>query len=202
MSKAPIDFWFDFSSPYAYIAANQIDDLADDHGRTVRWRPFLLGPVMKQTGNVPLLDQPLKGNYLREDLPRFARLYGLDYKLPSKFPIAALAPARGFYWLEDTQGPDKAKDFALACLDAFYAEDRDISDAAVCAEIAASIGVDSAAFLESIQTDAVKEMVKSAVAAAIEAGVCGAPFFIVDGQKFWGADRLWMVEEWLESGGW
>ncbi len=197
----PIDFWFDFSSPYAYIAANQIDDLADDHGRTVRWRPFLLGPVMKESGNVPLLGQPLKGDYLREDVPRFARLYGLDYKLPSKFPIAALAPARGFYWVADTDA-DKAKDFALACFDAFYTEDRDITDPDVVAALADGVGVDGAALKEAIATDTVKERVKAAVAEAIKAGVCGSPFFVVDGQRFWGADRLWMVEEWLESGGW
>lgn len=195
----PIDFWFDFSSPYAYIAANQIDDIADDHGRSVRWCPFLLGPVMKQSGNVPLLDQPLKGDYLRQDVPRFARLYGLDYRLPSKFPIAALAPCRGFYWIADAQ---KAKDFALACFDAFYTEDRDITDPEVVADIAASVGVDGAALKAAIATDEIKERVKAAVAEAIEAGVCGSPFFVVDDQKFWGADRLWMVEEWLESGGW
>jgi len=195
----PIDFWFDFSSPYAYIAANQIDDIAEDHGRAVRWRPFLLGPVMKQSGNVPLFDQPLKGDYLRHDLPRFCRLYGLDYALPSKFPIAALAPSRAFYWIADAQ---KAKDFALACFDAFYTEDRDITDPDVCAALADDVGVDGAALKEAIQTDAVKERVKQAVAEAIAAGVCGSPFFIVDDQKFWGADRLWMLEEWLESGGW
>lgn len=199
--KTPIDFWFDFSSPYSFIAATQIDEIADDHGRTVRWRPFLLGPVMKQSGNTPLLDQPLKGDYLRQDVPRFARLYGLDFTLPAKFPIAALAPSRGFYWLAETDA-EKAKNFAMACLDAYYTDGDDITDPAVCAELADSVGADGQGLAEAIQTDAVKDKVKAAVAEAIEAGVCGAPFFIVDGQKFWGADRLWMLEEWLETGGW
>ena len=71
--SAPLDFWFDFASPYGYLASTQIDDIAARHGRTVRWRPILLGAVFKVSGMKPVMDQPLRGEYLTHDAPRFAR---------------------------------------------------------------------------------------------------------------------------------
>jgi 2-hydroxychromene-2-carboxylate isomerase len=201
MAKPPIDFWFEFSSPYSYVAATQIDDLADDHGRAVRWRPIMLGPIFKETGNRPLRGQPLKGDYMHHDVPRFARLFGIDFAWPDPFPVTALAPARAFYWLEQA-APAKAAPFAAACLDAYFADGHDISQPEVCAEVAGRLGIDGAALTAAITTPEVKDRLKAAVAEALAAGVCGAPYIVVDGEAFWGADRLWMVEEWLESGGW
>jgi len=199
--KDPIEFWFDFSSPYSYIAATQIDELAADYGRTVRWRPFLLGPVFKQTGNVPLLDQPLKGDYLRHDVPRFARLYGISYRLPDPFPIAALAPARAFYWIEKDD-PARAKRFAEAAFERYYVDGKDISQPDETADVAARLDVNPGDLLDAIQSPEIKDTLKAACTEAVERGICGAPFFFVDGEPFWGADRLWMVEEWLDTGGW
>ncbi len=199
--KDPVEFWFDFSSPYAYIASTLIDDIADEYGRTVTWRPFLLGVVFKETGNASLISQPLKGAYSRHDLERTARFFEVPFKLPDPFPVATQATARAFYWL-DRQDPDLAKDFAASCLHSFFAEGHDISKPEVIADVAKALGADSEALLEAIQTPDVKALLKDATDAAIAKGVCGAPFFFVDGEPFWGADRLWMVEEWLESGGW
>src|SRR3546814_10341238 len=87
----PIDFYFDFSSPYGYLASEQIEALAARHGRTVAWRPILLGVVFQQTGGQPLLDIPLKGGYARHDLARSARLLGLPFQLPASFPFPSVA---------------------------------------------------------------------------------------------------------------
>lgn len=199
-SKAPIEFWFDFSSPYAYIASSQIDDIAEEYGRRVQWRPFLLGVIFKMTGNKPLSDQPLKGAYLRHDVDRFSRLYGIPFTFPDPFPIAAQAPSRAFYWLAQ-QDAELAHRFALEVFDAYYAQGRNISEAEVVADIAAEQGADRAALLAALADPAVKGLLKAACDEAIEKKVCGAPFFFVDGEPFWGSDRLWMVEEWLETGG-
>ena len=97
----PIDFYFDYSSPYGYIAALKIDDLAARYGRSVIWKPILLGAVFKVTGGKPLPTLPLKGDYSKIDIARSARFHNLPYKFPSKFPIAGQAPSRAFYWVND-----------------------------------------------------------------------------------------------------
>ena len=76
MSGSPLQFFFDFSSPYGYLAAQKIDALAAQHGRTVDWRPMLLGVVFKQTGGAPLTEVPVKGPYSKHDFARSARFHG------------------------------------------------------------------------------------------------------------------------------
>jgi 2-hydroxychromene-2-carboxylate isomerase len=98
-----IDFYFDFSSPYGYFAAEKIDEIAARHARSVVWRPILLGAVFKITGQQPLPSIPLKSDYAKRDLERCARLFGLPFRIPSTFPIAGTAPSRAFYWLADPE---------------------------------------------------------------------------------------------------
>ena len=195
---APIDFYFDFSSPYGYFAANRIDELAAKHGRTVTWRPTLLGAAFKITGGQPLPTIPLKGSYAAHDLARCARLYKLPFKLPTKFPVSTVAPARAFYWIGD-RDRELAKKVGLALYHAYFAEDRDISNPEVTGNVAAKLGVDKAELTQALSDPAVKERLKTEVDAAIERGVFGSPYFVVDGEPFWGADRLEQVDKWLQA---
>lgn len=197
----PIDFYFDFSSPYGYFAANVIDDLAARHGRVVVWRPILLGAVFKITGGQPLPTIPLKGSYAAHDLTRSARLFKVPFKMPSRFPISGTAPSRAFYWIGD-RDPALARRIALSLYHAYFAEDRDISNPEVTGNVAAKAGVDKAELLQALNEPAVKERLKNEVDAAIEHGVFGSPYVVVDGEPFWGSDRLDQVERWLQSGGW
>jgi len=197
----PIDFYFDFSSPYGYFASTKIDELAAKYGRTVTWRPILLGAVFKLTGQQPLPTIPLKGSYAAHDLARSARLFKVPFKLPTKFPISGTAPSRAFYWLGDKDAA-LARNLALALYHAYFAEDRDISNPEVTGNVAAKLGVDKAGLLEALNDPAVKERLKSEVDAAIERGVFGSPYIVVDGEPFWGSDRLDQVEKWLQTGGW
>ena len=197
----PIDFYFDFSSPYGYFAGTKIDDLAAKHGRDVTWRPILLGAVFKITGGQPLPTIPLKGSYSAHDLQRSARLFKMSFKMPTKFPIGSTAPARAFYWLND-RDPAAARKLALALFHAYFAEDRDISNPEVTGNVAAKLGVDKVELAQALNEPAVKERLRSEVAAAIERGVFGSPYFIIDGEPFWGSDRLEQVDRWLETGGW
>lgn len=197
----PIDFYFDFSSPYGYFASSRIDALAAKHGRSVIWRPILLGVVFKITGQQPLPTIPLKGIYAQHDLVRSARLLGVPYKPPSKFPVSGTAPSRAFYWVSD-RDPALAKKLAQALYYAYFAEDRDISNPEVTANVAAKHGIDRDQLLQALNDPAVKERLKTEVDAAIERGVFGSPFIVIDKEPFWGSDRLDQVEKWLTTGGW
>ena len=197
----PIDFYFDFSSPYGYFAAARIDALAAKHGRSVTWRPLLLGAVFKVNGQQPLPNIPLKGSYAKHDMLRSARWFELPFKIPAKFPINTIAPCRAFYWVH-VQDAALAKQFALALYHAYFAEDRDISNPDVTAHVAAKLGIDKNALATALNDTALKERTRNEVDAAIERGVFGSPYIVIDGEPFWGADRLDQVERWLEKGRW
>ncbi len=196
-----IDFYFDFSSPYGFFASTKIDELAAKHGRAVVWRPILLGAVFKITGQQPLPTIPMKGSYAKHDLARMARLFGVPFRLPTKFPIGATAPSRAFYWVHD-RDPALARKTAQALYHAYFAEDRDISNPEVTANVCAKLGVDRGALAQALNDPAVKERLKSEVDGAIERGVFGSPYIVIDGEPFWGADRLDQVDKWLATGGW
>jgi 2-hydroxychromene-2-carboxylate isomerase len=197
----PIDFYFDFSSPYGYFAASKIEDIAARHARTVTWRPILLGAVFKVTGQQPLPTIPLKGDYAKHDLERTAKLLNLPFKLPTKFPISTTSPARAFYHLNN-RDPALAKRLALALFVAYFADDVDISSPENTAEIAAHAGVDRNEMVEALNDPAVKDRLRHEVDAAVALGVFGSPYIVVDGEPFWGSDRLDQVEKWLSTGGW
>jgi 2-hydroxychromene-2-carboxylate isomerase len=197
----PIDFYFDFSSPYGYFAASKIEDIAAHHGRTVNWRPILLGAVFKVTGQQPLPTIPLKGDYSKRDLQRTAKLLNLPFKLPTKFPISTQSPARAFYYLNNLD-PALAKRLALALYVAYFADDVDISSPENTADIAAHAGVDKTEMTAALNDPAVKDRLRHEVDAAVALGVFGSPYIVVDGEPFWGSDRLDQVEKWLSTGGW
>lgn len=185
----PIDFHFDFSSPYGFIAAMQMDEVAARSGRAVKWRPFLLGAVYQQFRQSPL-EHPLKRRYVIEiDVPRMAHRQGLAIKVPSGFPEHSLPATRTFYWIEG-QAPDMAPAFAKAAYRRYWLDGRSTADADVPLDVAAGLGFDRAAVAAGIQHPAIKERVKAENDQAIAAGVFGSPFIVVDGELFWGSDRL------------
>lgn len=199
---APLEFYFDFSSPYGYIAAMRIDQLAAKHGRAVEWKPMLLGAVFKVAGSQPLTEYPLKGDYSKKDFARSAREHKIPFNMPSKFPLPTQAAARGVYWLQQN-APDKAVPFIKAVYAAFFVEDRDISSPDLVADIAAGLGIDRSAFVQGIESAEIKARLRDMTEEAIhKRGVFGSPFTFVDGEGFWGADRLDMIDRWLARGGW
>ena len=201
MAKAPIDFYFDFASPYGYIASTRIDEIAERHGRTVAWRPILLGAVFKTTGMGPLPSVPLKGDYSIRDFARSARLYGVPFKMPAVFPFSSVNPSRVVYWLQ-ARDTDLARRFAQATYRAVFPGQQDISKPDTLADIAAPLGVKREDLLAALNDQAVKDRLKTEVDQAIAKGVFGSPFIVVDGEPFWGADRLDQVDRWLQTGGW
>ena len=196
-----IDFYFDFSSPYGYLAAEMIEALGQRVNRAVNWHPILLGVVFKSTGGQPLTMAPMKGPYSENDFRRSAAFYGLPYKAPSVFPIAGQNPSRAVLWMQEKH-PARAKKFTLELYRAFFRGDRDISKLDVVGDIAAGLGYDADEVIAATQSDDIKGKLKANVEDAIAKGVFGSPFFIVDGESFWGADRLPMLEAWITKGAW
>lgn len=186
----PIEFYFDFASPYGFLAAMQIDLLP----RPVTWRPFLLGAVYKTFGQSPL-DHPLKRNYvISVDAPRVARRIGLELKVPSGFPEHALPPSRVFYWI-DQQDPAKAVAFAKIAYRKYWLEGCATSDSEIVADAAASIGFERGAVLAGMQSPDIKDRLARENQEAIRKGVFGSPFFLSDGEPFWGSDRIALVAQ-------
>ncbi|MFZ1444519.1 MAG: 2-hydroxychromene-2-carboxylate isomerase [Candidatus Dechloromonas phosphoritropha] len=197
----PIDFWFDFSSPYGYLLSERIDEVAARFGRKVRWHPVLLGIVFKATGSAPLtLQNPAKAAYSLLDFARSARFMGIPYRHPTRFPLATQTAARAYYWLHG-QDCALARRFAHAVYRALFVDDRDVSAADTILEIAANLGVDRSSLETALQGQEIKDRLKDEVGKALAIGVFGSPHVIVDGEPFFGADRLPQIEKWLESGG-
>jgi 2-hydroxychromene-2-carboxylate isomerase len=201
MAGGPIEFYFDFSSPYGYLGAQRIETVAAEFGRSVLWRPVLLGVIFKVTGQTPLVSQTMRGPYSARDMARSARKLGVKFALPEAFPFSSVYPCRIFYWL-DGRAPEEAKAYARAVYAAAFVHNKPPAEPEAAVEVAVSLGHDRAAVLSGMQDPAIKERLRKEVQQAMDKGVFGSPFFIVDGEPFWGNDRLGEVREWLQTGGW
>jgi 2-hydroxychromene-2-carboxylate isomerase len=197
----PLIFYFDFSSPYGFLAAREIDELAARHGREVVWKPMLLGAVFKQNGMQPLLNIPMKGEYSKRDMLREARRLGISFTLPPGFPFASISAARAFYWLWD-RDPAAARAFGRALFERAFVAGEDISKPEGVLAVAEAQGLDAEEVQAAMQDPAVKDRLRQEVDGALAAGAFGSPYVLVDGEPFWGYDRFPRIEEWLERGGW
>lgn len=184
-----IEFWFDFASTYSYLSAMRIEALARQAGITVVWRPFLLGPAFLALGwnDSPFNIYPPKGRYMWRDLERLCDKYGLAFKRPSKFPRKGLRAARVV--CANDEAPWMPA-FVRAVFSANFAEDRDIGERAVIADILVFQGLPADDLITTAEMPENKERLRRRSEQAIELGLFGAPSFIVAGELFWGNDRL------------
>ncbi len=195
-----IEFFFDFSSPYAYLAAMRIEDLARRHGRELAWRPILLGVVFKAVGSAPLTEYGVKGPYSVRDFARSARFVGLPYRMPEAFPIATHNAARLVLAVQE-QSPQRVGELVRAVFSAYFVDDRHINDPAVLGAICQTLGLDHEGLLNTIEAPAIKNALRANCDEALRRGVFGAPFMFVGDEPFWGHDRLPQLEHWLRTGG-
>ena len=202
-SQAPIDFYFDFISGYGYFGSLRIEALAERHGRGVNWHCMLLGvSVMKVMGLKPLLETPLKGEYVLRDFARYMRRHGLVLARNLSDPMMDPRPAaRAFCWVKRNHGGLEGA-FARAVFDRYWRLGRDLSVTDELVALADPLGLDEEALKLGLESEESRTDLRDSVAAALERGVFGSPFIVVDGEQFWGSDRLEMVDEWLARGGW
>ena len=184
-----MQFWFEFASTYSYPAAMRIGARAADAGVAVEWRPFLLGPIFRAQGwnDSPFNVYPVKGRYMWRDLERICRKEGVPLRHPSRFPRPSLIAARvACIGASEPWGPE----FVRATYRANFAEDRDIGAPDIVGAILGDLGADASAILARAETTEVKNALRANTDHATTLGVFGAPSFVVDGELFWGNDRL------------
>ena len=187
-------FFHDFSSPFSYLASTQIERIASKHGAALEWTPILLGALFREIGtpDVPLFAMnPSKQAWMGQDMLAWAQWWGVPLQFPSHFPLRTVTALR-LALLEPSITP--------AIYAAAWAEDRNIGEPQVLAEILQDEGLDAPALLEKTSDPATKARLRANTERAGQAGVCGVPTFLVnDSLLFWGQDRLAMVERALDG---
>jgi len=192
-----LEFFFDYASPYSYLASEQLEAVVKRTGAEVRWRPFLLGAVFKATGNVPPISTPSKGLYLAKDLDDWARSLGLPaFRMPDDFPINSLKANRlGLVAAE--QG--SIVPFSHAAFRAAFVHGKDLNEPAVLAELARAAELDPDKALARLDNQEIKDALRRNTDEAVSRGAFGAPTFFVGERMFFGNDRLMFVERALSE---
>lgn len=198
-----VQFFFDFISPFGYFGSLRIDALAARYGRQVEWRPMLLGvSVLKVMGLKPLMETPLKSDYLRAQFARYARRHGLHPKRRPDDPMMdPRTCARAFYWTLAHQ-PELAKPLARTLYHAYWAEGLDLSAAESVTALRLPEGLSPDSLREGIASEQAGRALRAAVEESLRLGVFGSPTVRVDGELFWGVESFETLEDWLASGGW
>ncbi|NGY05330.1 2-hydroxychromene-2-carboxylate isomerase [Solimonas terrae] len=184
-----MEFWFEFASTYSYPAAMRVEAAARAVGVTVQWKAFLLGPIFKAQGyeSSPFVAFPVKGRYMWRDIERLSAKYGLDWRQPTRFPRTSVTAARIACSYGDAAWLPA---FVRAIYHANFAQDRDIGDDAVVRDCLIALGLDADAVLAHVTSAAEKPRLREQGEQAAQRGLFGAPSFVVDGELFWGNDRL------------
>ncbi len=190
----PIEFYFDFASPYTYMAATQVDALGQRIGRDVVWRPFLLGGVFKATANVAPASVPAKGRWMFGDLHKWAEVYGVPFTFPASFPPNSLRVQRIAAAVEMDGDQERLRNFAARLFEQFWGKGHDITTEDGFRAALEGTDFDADALWARADDQTVKDHLRATTDAAVERGAFGAPTFFVGDQMFWGNDRLDMIE--------
>ena len=194
MPAKTIEFLFDFGSPTTYLAHTQLPQLAADTGAHIQYVPMLLGGVFKATGNQSPVMVPAKGRWMGEDLPRFARRYGVPYQFNPHFPINTLTLMRGAVGLQ-MRDPQRFMPYVNAVFRAMWVEPVNLGDPTVLASTLGAAGFEADSFMALVGDAEVKAKLIANTEAAVARGVFGAPTCFVGREMFFGQDRLDFVRE-------
>lgn len=186
-----LDFYFDLSSPYSYLAATQLPALAARTGARIHYKPIVLFGVFKATGNDMPARVPAKAQYMLKDLERWARHYGVPFRMTSHFPANTIKAMR---LVVVAEAAGAAEALTHAAFRALWVDDRDLNDAAVLAELGNVAGLAGDQALARIEEPSVKDKLRAYTDEAIARGVFGAPALVVGEELFWGNDRMHFVE--------
>ncbi len=193
---ATLEFFYDFVSPYSYLASTRVEAEVTRVGGKLRFRPFLLGGVFNATGNKAPIENPAKGRHLATDLGRWAKRLGVPFAWPAQFPLLTVLPLRAAFAAEKA---GVLVPYTHAVFRAYWAEGRDISSPAVVQEVATKAGLDGAALVA--EAPGFKDALKAQTQEAVDRGSFGAPTFFVGEEMFIGNDRLDFAIEALADAG-
>lgn len=191
MSKK-VEFFFDVGSPASYLAWTQMPELAKRHGAELVYRPMLLGGVFLAIGNRAPGTIEAKGNYMRNDLGRYAKRYAVPFRHNPHFPMNTLQLMRGATAL---LGTERFDDYLAAVFKAMWVDELNMADPALMASVLQQAGLDAEELAERISDPQVKAELKSTTEEAVARGVFGAPTFFVGDEMHFGQDRMEWVEE-------
>lgn len=193
MSGREIEFFFDVGSSYSYLAATQMPLVAQRTDTPVRWRPFLLGAVFKATGNDLPIRIPAKAKWMLGDMHAWSKHYGIQFTMPSRFPLVTLRAQRLLAAVERTH-PSAVPTVARALFDAFWTRDEDpTSDPVITAALTAA-DLDAAPLIAAIEAQETKDHLRATTDEAVRRGAFGAPAMFVGDTLFWGNDRIPLLE--------
>jgi 2-hydroxychromene-2-carboxylate isomerase len=188
------EFWFDFGSPAAYLAFTQIPQIEAETGAKAIYRPMLLGGVFQATGNQSPAAIPAKGKYIFDDFNRFAKRYDVPFSNNPHFPINTLLLMRGAAGLQQQQS-ERFLAYCTAMFQAIWVNALNMNDPATVGGALLKAGFDPQKLMALANDQATKDALKASTTEAVSRGVFGAPTFFVDGQMYWGQDRLDFVKE-------
>ena len=187
-----VEYFFDYVSPFAYLADTQLPALAQRTGAEIVHRPFFLGGVMQATKNSPPITVPSKGRYMFVEIQRWAKRYGVPANPNPHFPVNTLTAMRVAV---AALGEPRFGDLHRALFRAVWVDGKNLADEAVLEATVAAAGLDAAALLARAKEQAAKDALRRNTEEAVERGAFGAPTFFVGDEMFWGNDRLDFVEE-------
>ena len=187
-----VEFFFDYGSPFSYLADTQLAALEQRTGATVVYRPMLLGAVLKETGNASPITVPAKGRYMGVELHRWAGRYGVPFAANKFFPINTMRLMRGAV---AAQHAECFAEYHRAIYPAFWVDSANLGEPGVIRAVLDKAGLNADFILARIEKPDVKEQLRLNTEEAVRRGVFGAPTFFVGGEMFWGNDRLTFVEE-------
>jgi 2-hydroxychromene-2-carboxylate isomerase len=197
MSKT-VEFFFDLGSPATYLAYTQLPKICEQTDSQLIYRPMLLGGVFKATGNASPITVPAKGRYMFQDLDRYAKRYGVPLKFNPHFPINTLMLMRAVTGMQ-LRHPEHFQAFINCMFHALWVEGRSLDDPATVAAVLTQNGFDPNEVLALTADEDVKAALKENTEEAVQRGVFGAPSMFVEGQLFFGQDRLDFVLEALRA---
>jgi 2-hydroxychromene-2-carboxylate isomerase len=196
--RAQLDFYFDFSSPYGYLASERVEALAQKHDLDLQWHAIALGFIFPLTGQQPVVNVPLMRDYFLHDVQRCARDNALAYHHPDVFPVGTVAACRTFYWLKQHH-PALLIPFTHAVYRAYFTQGEPIASADDVASVAVRAGLQPDGLTQASQDPAVKAATKNAIDDAVARGVFGSPYFLIGDEPFWGNDRIEQIDRYLSE---
>ncbi|MEQ9617780.1 MAG: 2-hydroxychromene-2-carboxylate isomerase [Deltaproteobacteria bacterium] len=191
-----VEFYYDFSSPYSYIASRRIEKICEDNGAKLEWKPFLLGGLFNEIGIKPAAEVDNKIAYVREDTQYSAGYYGIEFVFPELFPLNSVRSMRGAFAASEK---GKLVVYNHEMFRLYWTEGKDLSREDILRDAVGALGIDPDWFVARIGEQEIKDSLREETSKAARRGAFGAPTFFIDDKMFWGNDRLDYIDAYLKG---
>jgi 2-hydroxychromene-2-carboxylate isomerase len=192
-----IDFWVSIGSTYSYLSVMRLKSVEEASGVAFRWRPFSVRAIMMEQDNTPFVGKPVKMAYMWRDIERRARRYGFEPRLPAPYPLKEFDLANKIAVVAETEG--WCADYVRAAYQHWFEQGQEPGSESGVAAVLRELGRDPARVVASARTGRIEERYQRDTEEAKALGVFGSPTFVVDGEVFWGDDRLEDAVEWFKA---